>query len=285
MLGGGGAALAGRYFWDRRAAKRVDAEELEQIRRLADEDVTLLGEELSRLGRTGATAGLWTPTPGSTISAALDAYESAQRSVAGIKSKADAISTVTDTLATGRYAIVCVRARVAGEQVPERRVPCFFNPQHGPSTTDVVWNQTAHGTRKVPACAQDAARLKAGEEPEVRYVRYSGRRVPYWEAGAAVAPYGTGYFASGVGRHLHRDGLVRESDRRDGGGATGTQTPGPVAPATSAVAVTSEAGMVVVAETAEPASDGCGRDRLVGLGDQSRLRPGAACTPWCRPVW
>ena len=196
-LGGGGVALAGKYVWNRRAAKRGDAEELEQIRKLADEDVTLLGEELSRLGDRVAGLELDADTRVD-YQRGLDAYESAQRSVKGIKSAA-AISTVTDTLAAGRYAIVCVQARVAGEPVPERRVPCFFNPQHGPSTTDVIWTQPGHGTRKVPACAQDAERIKAGEDPEVRYVRYGGRRVPYWRAGSAAAPYGQGYFAEGAG--------------------------------------------------------------------------------------
>jgi uncharacterized membrane protein YgcG len=197
VLGGGGAALGGRYLWDRRAAKRGDAEELEQIRKLADEDVTLLGEELSRLGDAVAGRELDVDTR-LDYQRGLDAYESAQRAVKAIKT-ADAITAVTDTLATGRYAIVCVRARVAGEPVPERRVPCFFNPQHGPSATDVLWNQPGHGTRKVPACAQDAARLKSGDEPEVRYVQIGSRRVPYWQAGAAAAPYGAGYFASGAG--------------------------------------------------------------------------------------
>ena len=196
-LGGGGVVLAGRYVWDRRAARQGDADELEQIRKLADEDVTLLGEELRRLD---------THVSGQTLDAdgrmdyqvALDAYEAAQRTVKGIRKSAD-ISAVTDTLATGRYAIVCVQARVRGEPVPERRVPCFFNPQHGPSTTDVVWTQPKVGTRTVAACAQDAARIRAGEQPEVRHVQFHGRRVPYWEAGAAVMPYGQGYFGAGAG--------------------------------------------------------------------------------------
>jgi hypothetical protein len=194
-LGGGGLAVGGRYLWDRRAARRVDAVELEQIRTVADEDVTLLGEELSRLDAevSGRELDLDTRLD---YQRALDAYESAQRAVRHL-STIEAISTVTDTLSTGRYAMVCVRARVKGEPVPERRVPCFFNPQHGPSTTDVVWTQPGRGTRTVPACAQDAARLKVGDEPELRYVQYGFRRVPYWEAGAAFAPYGKGYFASG----------------------------------------------------------------------------------------
>lgn len=196
-LGGGGLALAGRYLWDRRAAQRGDAEELEEIRKLADEDVTLLGEELRRLD-TQVEGHPLDPDARSDYQVALDAYEAAQRAVKGIR-KADGISSVTDTLATGRYAITCVQARLRGEPVPERRVPCFFNPQHGPSTTDIVWTQPKVGTRTVPACAQDAARIRSGDEPEVRYVRYGSRVVPYWEAGAAIAPYGMGYFTAGAG--------------------------------------------------------------------------------------
>jgi len=212
-LGCGGVVLAGRYGWDRRAARRGDAEELEQIRKLADEDVTLLGEELQRLDAHA---------PGQALDAdgradyqvALDAYEAAQKAVKGIRKSAD-ITAVTDTLATGRYAIVCVRARVRGEPVPERRVPCFFNPQHGPSTTDVVWTQPKVGTRTVPACAQDAARIRAGDEPEVRFVQFHSRRVPYWEAGTAVMPYGQGYFGAGVGASY----VALSSFEAQGGGA------------------------------------------------------------------
>ena len=107
VLGGGGVALGGRYLWDRRAARRGDAEELEQIRKLADEDVTLLGEELGRLGESVAGRELDAETR-LDYQRGLDAYESAQRTVRGIKSP-ESISTITDTLATGRYAIVCVR--------------------------------------------------------------------------------------------------------------------------------------------------------------------------------
>ncbi|MFC5268071.1 hypothetical protein ACFPJ1_38660 [Kribbella qitaiheensis] len=167
---------------------------MSQIRKIADEDVTLLGEEFSRLGVEVDGRELDAATR-LDYQAALDAYDAAQVSVKELQS-AEAISTITDTLATGRYAITCVRARVAGVAVPVRRVPCFFNPQHGPSTTDVVWTQPRHGTRTVPACAQDAARVGIGDQPEIRYVQVGSRQVPYWEAGRAFAPYGQGYFAS-----------------------------------------------------------------------------------------
>jgi hypothetical protein len=196
-LGGGVVALLGRRWWDRRGDRRVHTAELEQMKRVADEDVTLLGEELARLGDEVRGRELDSETR-LDYQRALDAYESAQRTVPKLDD-VDRISTVTDTLATGRYAIVCVRARLAGQQVPERRVPRFFNPQHGPSVSDVVWTSPRRGTRTVPACAQDAARIRAGEQPEMRYVEYGGRRVPYWEAGKSWAPYSTGYFAAGAG--------------------------------------------------------------------------------------
>ena len=192
---GGGIALGARHLLDRVAARRAVRADVGQIKNAADEDVTLLGEELSRLGVDVAGRELDAATRRD-YQAALDAYDSAQLAVNGLRT-ADSISTITDTLATGRYAITCVRARVAGVAVPVRRVPCFFDPQHGPSTTDVVWTRPRHGTRTVPACAQDAARVGVGQQPEIRYVQLGSRQVPYWEAGRAFAPYGQGYFASG----------------------------------------------------------------------------------------
>jgi hypothetical protein len=91
-----------------------------------------------------------------------------------------------------------VQARLAGRPLPELRVPCFFNPQHGPSVTDVRWTAAGRGTRTVPACAQDAARVTRGESPQIRKVKVGGGLAPYWEAGAAYLPYGRGYFSTAV---------------------------------------------------------------------------------------
>jgi hypothetical protein len=195
LAAAGGGALATR--WRARSALRSKhQEELEGVRRLADEDVTLLGEQLQRLGREMEGKELDEATR-LDYQSALDAYESAQRTVAGLRNT-DEISKVTDTLSSGRYAMACVQARVAGRPVPELRVPCFFNPQHGPSVGDVMWNAPGRGTRIVPACAQDAARVAAHERPEVRTVRIGQRTVPYWEAGAAFQPYGEGYFQTAM---------------------------------------------------------------------------------------
>lgn len=194
VLAGGLAVAGGRWLWDRRAQHQEEAAELDGVRRLADEDVTLLGEELHRLDaevdRLDAEGRV-------DYQRALDAYESAQRLVPRL-ARADEVSKVTDTLSAGRYAVACVRARLEGRPLPELRVPCFFNPQHGPSVRDVVFTPRRRGTRTVPACAQDAARVEAGQEPDVRMVTIGSRPVPYWEGGRAYMPYGEGYFVSGA---------------------------------------------------------------------------------------
>ena len=193
-LAGGTLVATGRYLWDRRTTHRQSAEELDGIRKLADEDVTMLGEELHRLD---AEVARLDEAGRVDYQKALDAYESAQRLVPRLTA-ADEVSKVTDTLSSGRYAVACVQARLDGEPLPELRVPCFFNPQHGPSVRDVLYTQPGRGTRSVPACARDAARVEAGEPPEVRTVRIGGRTVPYWEAGSAYLPYGEGYFVTGA---------------------------------------------------------------------------------------
>ncbi len=99
---------------------------------------------------------------------------------------------------------------LAGLPRPELRVPCFFNPQHGPSSRDVRYTVPGgHGTRTVPACAQDAARVEAGEKPEIRKVRVGQTDTPYWQAGDALLPYGKDWFTTGM--------LEVEGNRREGG--------------------------------------------------------------------
>ena len=192
VLAAGGGGYAVRQVRSRLWSRRYALEQLDGVRRLADEDVTSLGEQLQRLDREvegrrldeGACADYQT---------ALDAYEAAQRAVPRVRSMRE-ISEVTDILSAGRYALACVQARVAGRAVPERRVPCFFNAQHGPSVLDVMWTQPGEGTRRVPACAQDAARVACHDAPEVRKVRVGSRALPHHrQAGEVCLSDSRGY--------------------------------------------------------------------------------------------
>ncbi len=211
-LAAGGAGVLGRRLVGRRQERRQSSEDLAVARRLAEEDVVVFGEQLQGLDEQVGSSHL--DSEGRVdYQRALDAYETVQRTFDRL-THADEISKVADNLATGRYALACVQARVEGRPLPELRSPCFFNPQHGPSVTDVVWTSPVHGTRTVPACAQDAARVAAREQPDLRFVEYGASKVPYWEAGVASNPYTSGYFASGLAAGMR-------SNQSMGGGTGG----------------------------------------------------------------
>jgi hypothetical protein len=103
---------------------------------------------------------------------------------------------ITEALAEGRYALACVRAHIDDEPLPERRMPCFFNPQHGPSVADAPWRSYGDTAVEVPACGADAARIAAGKRPDVREIWTGWRRLPYWDASPSFLWYSTGYFGS-----------------------------------------------------------------------------------------
>ena len=176
----------------REAAIERARRELEPVKRLALEDVTALGEQLRDLDLETAGTTL-DEGARADYQRALDAYEAAGQAGEAMTRPED-ISNVTKIVEDGRYAIACVRARLAGEPLPTRRPPCFFDPRHGIAVTEVAWAPTGGAVREVPACALDAERVRAGAEPDVRQVMVGSRRVPYWEGGRAYRPYAQGYF-------------------------------------------------------------------------------------------
>jgi len=171
------------------------AAELEPVKKLAFEDVTALGEELQRLDLELAGRPLVDDGERADYQRALDAYESA-KTAADRMAQPDDVKNVTEILEDGRYAMACVRARVAGKALPARRPPCFFDPRHGLSVEDVAYTPPGGATRDVPACALDAERVRAGAEPDIRKVMVGSRRVPYWQGGPAYQPYARGYFGA-----------------------------------------------------------------------------------------
>lgn len=181
-----------------RQRRERQAAELAELKEAVQEDITLLGEDITSLDLEVQTAdaGLRTQTADD-YRQALDAYDSAKNANDAAQQAAD-MQAVTKSLDDGRYSMSCVRARLAGQPIPERRAPCFFNPQHGPSIEDVTWAPPGGVPRQVPACGADAQRVMRGEAPDARMVPYGGERRPYWEAGPAYAPYAGGYY-SGVG--------------------------------------------------------------------------------------
>lgn len=177
---------------ERELSRRED--EVAPVRKLAFEDITAFGEDLQQLDLemsgheldAGANAD---------YQRALDAYESAKLDGDSITQPED-IRHITEIVEDGRYAIACVRTRVAGESLPTRRPPCFFDPRHGLSVADVSYVPPDGIQRDVPACALDTERVRAGADPDVRKVLVGARRVPYWQGGRAYEPYAVGYFGA-----------------------------------------------------------------------------------------
>src|SRR3954447_15058379 len=111
------------------------AAELEPVKKLAFEDVTALGVELQDLDLELAGSPL-DGGANADYQRALDSYEAA-KTAADLITGPEQVQDVTKILEDGRYAIACVRARVAGDPLPQRRPPWFFEPRHrrsdGPS--------------------------------------------------------------------------------------------------------------------------------------------------------
>src|SRR3954452_1147817 len=177
----------------RHQLEQRSAQELDSARAVADEDVTRFGEELQRLDTELLTEQLDEPTR-QDYQRALDSYEAAKQALRRTTDPAE-LRHVTEALENGRYAVACVRARTSGQPLPVRRPPCFFNPAHGPSTTDIDWAPPGGQPRQVPVCAADADRVQQGAEPDIRTVPQGIGRVPYWQGGPAYSPWASGYFA------------------------------------------------------------------------------------------
>lgn len=194
-----GAAGAGTFLLVRRSRRR-EAErrrvELARLRTVVDEDITVFGEELDRIGFDPAAPGA-DDDQRADYARALDAYEQARRGMDAAVVPGD-VRPVTEELAEGRSALVSLAFRREGRPPPERRPPCFFDPRHGPSVKDADWAPAGGAPRAVPVCARDAIRLAAGEEPAARTVPTDRGRVPYWNAGPAYGPWAGGYYGTGL---------------------------------------------------------------------------------------
>ncbi|MFG2137987.1 hypothetical protein [Streptomyces sp. NPDC048650] len=225
VIGGGGAYAIARRNRRRRAEEERAA--LEDLRVVVDEDITAFGEELDRLdfspGEPGADDAMRAD-----YAHALDAYESAKSAMAKAEHPGD-VQAVTTALEDGRFSLATLAARRAGEPLPERRLPCFFDPRHGPSVVDARWAPAGGAERTVPVCAADKSRLDDGREPLARTVRTADGDRPYWDAGPAYGPWAGGYFGGGllpgllVGTLLGNLMMSSNAYGADFGGPTGAE--------------------------------------------------------------
>jgi hypothetical protein len=208
------AARPVRRALHQRREDRLEAAEAFRIgRRVVDEDVTVFGEQLAELHVDTLTTELDSPML-SDYQRALECYERATLLLRDAASVAD-VAELSSVLADGRFARACVLARRDGDDLPHRREPCFFDPQHGPAATDVTWTPQGGVERQVPVCRGDANRLANGQLPLVRIVATAGGLVPWYVAGPWVhgAPGATrAHVSGGHGtRTRHTDKHIAEA--------------------------------------------------------------------------
>ena len=192
VLGLAGAGAAGLIGFTRHRSKKQNAIATATVRKTLDEDITAFGEALDKLD-----VDLSDPRLGddgrAELGAALDKYDESKRAAAAMTSPQDA-ANVTAPLDEGRWRVACVEARLAGQPLPERRPPCFFDPRHGQSVQDVPFAPSGGAIRDVPACQACAVAVQSGLNPNTRMVESSNGTRPYYESGQEYAGYTSGYY-------------------------------------------------------------------------------------------
>ncbi|MER6676753.1 hypothetical protein [Streptomyces sp. NPDC000983] len=128
-----------------------------------DAEITDFGEALARF----EFAPTGTPADDAVLAdyrRALDAYDRAKRDFVGDRDREDA-ADVLRALDDGRRALARAAALASGQEPPEQRPACFFDPRHGPSTTDIAWAPAGGAARTIAVCAADAVRIEDERSP------------------------------------------------------------------------------------------------------------------------
>jgi uncharacterized membrane protein YgcG len=191
------AVLAvGIFGWTRVRRRRREQADLAQVKAVTREDLVALGDDIRALDLDVEMPDVDKEAK-EHYGLAVERYQQADEAWQRAGRPGD-MERVTSLLEEGRWAMTAAKARLAGEPVPERRPPCFFDPRHGPSVRDVDWAPPGGETRPVPVCAADAQRIEDGLDPQTRQVEVDGRRVPYYDAGPAFMPWAGGFYGGGL---------------------------------------------------------------------------------------
>jgi hypothetical protein len=194
FVGVAGAGVVGLIGYTRRKARKRNELATSKVRKTLDEDITSFGEALDSLEVELSDPRL-SAEGLDDLQAALDQYELAKRAATAMSTPEEA-STVTAALDEGRWRLARVQARLDGAPLPEHRPPCFFDPRHGLSTTDVSFAPSGGAVRDVPACAACAIAVTSGMSPATRMVESENGTRPYYDSGREYAGYTSGYYRS-----------------------------------------------------------------------------------------
>lgn len=94
-------------------------------------------------------------------------------------------------------AVLAERAAAAALLEVQPGPPCFFDPAHGLSTSEVRWPGDGPGAVHVPACDADVRLLAASRTPQTRMVRREDVTVRWFDAGPSYDAYARAWFGRG----------------------------------------------------------------------------------------
>jgi hypothetical protein len=195
LVGVGGMAVFATVRGRRRRREREA--QLAEVKRAATEDLVALDDDIRALDLDVQMPGA-DPTAKADYERAVNGYDAANRRLGSARTLED-LRGLGEQLEDARYAMASAKARLTGQPVPQRRPPCFFDPRHGPSTTEVQWAPPGGASRPVPVCAACATDIGEGREPNARTVEVGGVRRPWWTAPTPYAGYYGGYFSPFAG--------------------------------------------------------------------------------------
>jgi hypothetical protein len=209
----------------RREEELVAKDRWRAARRLVDEDLTVLGEQVAEL-HVDTLADDLDDQARHHYRSALEHYDQAKHLLAGSETAEDVLA-IEQVVADARWHRAAVLALRDGDPLPARREPCFFDPRHGPSMQDVEWAPPGGTARTIGVCAADARRLAAGERPLERLVRVGDRWVPWHlSAGMAGAVDGGVQLARGSSHGVHgQQNLAQAYLNQTTNGANGINGP------------------------------------------------------------
>jgi len=186
LLAGGGYAL-----YRARKRRREERQQLEEVKREVLVDLAALDAETRELHLRMDLPDVPQEAKAEYVEA-LEAYSQASVAIDQARRPSD-LQPVSERIERGVFAAATARARLDGEPLPEHRLPCFFDPRHGPSLRDVTWAPPGGGRsggsrmrgRRHPGRGGTGARDPAGRgrrpaAPDLRrarLLRRLGRRL------------------------------------------------------------------------------------------------------------
>jgi hypothetical protein len=200
LVGLGGGAV---YLNGRRQRRLREERELAEVKHVARDDLVALGDDIRALDLDVEIPGA-DPAAKAEYGRAVELYDRANQGFEAARRPED-LAPVTQALEEARWAMSSARARMNGEQPPERRPPCFFDPRHGrpPATwsgrrrearrgrcprarpTRRVWRRAS--TRTCARSTSAAARSRTGTRPRTTAAGQGGTSAASGAASSAAS--------------------------------------------------------------------------------------------------